>query len=135
MCKIIKETCSAIWEALIETYLKPPNTPEQWKKISEDFRNMPHCCWAIDGKHIAIKCPGNTRSLHYKYKRFYSIVSMAVCDAHYLFSFVNISDYGSSSDSDILQLSPLRKALENETLGIRRPEPLQGCNIQPLPYF
>jgi hypothetical protein len=57
---IIQETCSAIWDAFSETYLRPPRTSEQWKKIAEDFNsfwNMPHCVGAIDGKHMAIECP------------------------------------------------------------------------------
>lgn len=135
---IIQDTCLAIWDALSETYLKPPSTSEDWKHIAGDLSsiwNMPHCVGAIDGKHIAIECPGNTGSLYYNYKGFYSIVLMAVCDAHYVFSFVNVGDYGSNNDSGILQNSPLGKALENNTLGIPVPEPLDGCNIQQLPYF
>lgn len=135
---IIQDTCLAIWDALSEMYLKPPSTSEDWKHITGDFSsiwNMPHCVGAIDGKHIAIECPGNTGSLYYNYKGFYSFILMAVCDAHYMFSFVIVGDYGSNNDSGILQNSPLGKALENNTLGIPVPEPLDGCNIQQLPYF
>jgi len=60
---------------------------------------------------------------------------MAICDAHYLFSFVNVGDYGSNNDSGILQNSPLVKALQNGSLRISASEPLEGCAIPQLPYI
>ena len=38
-----------------------------------------------------------------------------VCDAHYVFSFVNVSDYGSNNDSGIVEYSPLGKSLKKTT--------------------
>ena len=42
---LIKKTNSGIEEVLSPIYLSPPSTPEQWKSISNDFRdlwNMPY---------------------------------------------------------------------------------------------
>ena len=92
---IIKETCHAIWQVLNEKYLSAPKLPEDWKNIAEQFMqlwNFPNCIGAIDGKHIAIECPINSGSLYHNYKGFFSIVLLAICDAHYIFSFVNIGD-------------------------------------------
>ena len=134
---IIQETCQAIWDALNEEYLRPPTSTEEWKNIANEYIelwNFPHCVGAIDGKHIAIQCPGNSGSLFYNYKGFFSIVLMAVCDAHYVFSLVNIGDFGSNNDSGVLQNSAMGRALESNTLGIPDVEPFEGIQA-PLPYF
>ena len=96
--------------------------------------NVPHCLGATDGKHIAIQCPGNSGSLFYNYKGFFSIVLMAVCDAHCVFSLINIGDFGSNNDSGVLQNSAMGRALERNTLGIPDAEPFEGIQ-NPLPYF
>ena len=81
---MIKETCSAIEKVLPPIYLSPPSTPEQWKSISNDFRdlwNMPHVVGAIDGKHISIERPAKTGSLYHNFHGFFSLVLLDVCDA------------------------------------------------------
>ena len=134
---IIKETCRAIWQVLNEKYLSAPKLPEDWKNIAEQFMqlwNFPNCIGAIDGKHIAIECPINSGSLYHNYKGFFSIVLLAICDAHYIFSFVNIGDYGSNNDSGVLENSVVGKAFAHDALCVPDPEPVEGCDI-PLPYF
>lgn len=134
---IIKETCQAIWDALSHEFLQTPTLADDWKNISKEFMelwNFPHCLGAIDGKHIAIKCSANSGSLFFNYEGFYSIVLMAVCDAHYVFTLVHIGDFGSNNGSGILLNSSMGKALENNTLGIPTSEPLEGRQDS-LPYY
>ena len=122
--KIIRETCGAIWTALSKTYVKFPTTPEEWKCIAKEFYNewnFPNCLGAIDGKHVMIECPSYGGSAYYNYKNFHSIVLLAVCDAKYCFSFVDIGAYGGTNDASILSSSALGKSFENNTLSI--PEP------------
>ena len=62
---IIRETGDAICTQLCHTYLPTPKTPQEWKRISEDFStlwNFPHCLGAGDGKHVVIDCPKNSGS-------------------------------------------------------------------------
>ncbi|XP_048582528.1 uncharacterized protein LOC116618984 [Nematostella vectensis] len=57
--EIIRETCSAIWEALHKNYLKSPSTPDEWQEIANDFESLwdfPHCIEAGDGKHVVMEC-------------------------------------------------------------------------------
>ena len=81
-----------------------PSTEQEWKQISNDFEeiwNLPHCIGAIDGKHIAIECPKKSGSKPYYYKGFFTLVLLAICDAKYCFTFVDIGQYGSGNDSGI----------------------------------
>ena len=60
---ILWKTCSAIWKALRDIYVRPPSSPDDWREISrgfEDLWNLPHCVGAIDGKHVNMKCPNNS---------------------------------------------------------------------------
>ena len=73
--------------------MSAPHTPEQWKSVAETFStkwNFHNTLGAIDGKHIAIRCPPNAGSLYYNYKGFHSIVLLAVVDGDYKFIYVGI---------------------------------------------
>lgn len=81
---IVKETCEALWDCLMPLVLLTPNESD-WKLIAKDFLtiwNMPNCVGAINGKHIHIQAPPHSGSQFFNYKMSFSIVLMAVCDAH-----------------------------------------------------
>eukprot|EP00102_Acyrthosiphon_pisum_P017929 XP_008189523.1 PREDICTED: uncharacterized protein LOC103311623 [Acyrthosiphon pisum] len=59
----------------------PEPNREKWFEISELFykkTNFPNCLGSIDGKHIRCRNPNNSGSLFYNYKKYFSIVLMAV---------------------------------------------------------
>ena len=62
---------------------------------------MPHCLETIDSKHIAMRQPKHSGSLWHNYWGFFSLVLLAICDARYCFSFADVGEYGSNSDSEI----------------------------------
>ena len=73
ICTILSETCEKLWEVLSSSYVRAPSTVLEWTKITKelfDIWDMPHCIGATDGKHIAVKCPAKSDSLHYNYKVF-----------------------------------------------------------------
>ena len=116
VCNIIKETCHAIWCALSETYLKPPQNQQDWKNIGHEFFKewgFPNCLGALDGKHIAIECPGYSGSEYFNYKGFFSIVLMAMCDAKYCFTLVDVGNYGKDNDAQIFNNSAMGRAFIN----------------------
>ena len=133
---IIRETCNKLWQCLQPGYLSASSAEDQWKAISYEFRlewNFPHGLGALDGKHIAMECPHDGGSAFYNYKNFHSIVLMAICDARYCFTLVDIGGYGRENDAGLLSQSPFGQALEKgrETLNIPSPEHVGPFN---LPY-
>jgi hypothetical protein len=95
--RIIPETCEAIIQEYQDELLKCPKTPDEWKLISQRFEtrwNFQNTVGALDGKHIAIRCPSNAGSMYYNYKGFHSIIMLALVDADYKFLFVDIGANG-----------------------------------------
>ena len=67
----------------------------------EKYANFPNCISGLDGKHIRLVQPDGRGSLYHNYKSFFSTVLLAVCDANYLFIYVDMGAYGKSRDADI----------------------------------
>ena len=114
-----------------------PDTESEWKHIAEQFEqqwNFPHCVGAMDGKHVIIRPPPNTGSYYFNYKHSFSIVLLAVVDADYKFTYVDVGCNGRISDGGVLKNSSLHPALEENTLNLPSPEPLPG-NSDPIPYM
>ena len=91
-----------ILEILSPVAVKVPERENEWKKLAKDFWNLwgfPHFQGAIDGKHCVITCPHNSGSAFYNYKASFSIILIAVADASYMFTYVNVGDYGRQCDS------------------------------------
>ncbi|XP_017471610.1 PREDICTED: putative nuclease HARBI1 [Rhagoletis zephyria] len=130
MKEIVGETCDALWEVLGPVYVSLPQNDE-WKRIAIDFYTMwdlPNCVGAIDGKHINVFCPSNSGSLFYNYKGNYSIVLLAVCDANYTFTGIDIGAYGSQSDGGVLWNSGFGENLYGGTLDLPENDVLPGTN-------
>lgn len=94
--EIVKEVCLILIKVLQPVYLSSP-TEEDWRKYADGYWrkwNLPNCVGSIDGKHIRLRCPPNSGSLYFNYKKFYSIVLLAVADHIYRFTLVDIGAYG-----------------------------------------
>ena len=81
------------------------------------------------------KIPPNSGSLYYNYKGFYSIILLAICDAKYNLTIVDVGQYGSNNDCGALAKSQMRLQLEEQSLKIPPPTSLAGCKYDLLPYF
>lgn len=136
--KVIKEVCNVISNTLSPLYLTTP-IEEQWKSIIDGYWNtwqMPNCFGAIDGKHIRIKCPPNSGSCYYNYKKFFSIVLMAVCDHLYRFTLVDIGAYGGNSDGGVFDASLIGTSLKNGQLNLPKDNAeLPGSDVNMPGFF
>jgi hypothetical protein len=134
---LVIEVCQAIIDEYSAEVMRCPVTPEAWKEVANGFYNrwnLPHCVGAIDGKHIAMRCPRKSGSLFFNYKGFFSVVLLAVVDAEYKFLYVDIGASGSGSDAGVFSQTELKEALENGTIGLPEPDNLPNDD-QPVPYF
>jgi hypothetical protein len=134
---LIPEVCKAIVEEYKDEVISCPTTPEEWRAIADDFQrrwNVPHACGALDGKHIAVRCPGRTGSLYHNYKGFFSLVLMALVDADYKFLWIDIGGYGSQCDAQIYNASELKDCLEDGSIGFPDPDPMPNDDRN-MPYF
>lgn len=134
---IVKETCQAICQELAPLEMPKPNK-EKWINIAEKYykeANFPNCVGAIDGKHIRIVCPPNAGSQYYNYKKYHSIILLAVVDADYCFTFIDIGAPGRESDSSIFKSSNFGQRLTCSQLDL--PEPIHLPNNignPPVPF-
>uniref|UniRef100_K1QSK7 Putative nuclease HARBI1 n=1 Tax=Magallana gigas TaxID=29159 RepID=K1QSK7_MAGGI len=108
MSLIIPESCSAIFNRLKDEYMKVPSSQADWEKIANEFEdtwNFPNCIGAMDGKHIAIRCPLKSGSNYYNYKQFYSIGLLALVDADYKFKYIDCGCNGRVSDGGVFKFN------------------------------
>lgn len=117
----------------LTSYSKVPHTEEEWKQIARDFYDnwqFPNCIGALDGKHIAIRCPQNSGSLYFNYKKTFSLVLMALADANYKLIYIDVGCKGRISDGGVFNRSSLFAAIENNVLRIPPPCQLPSSNIE-----
>ncbi|XP_017476758.1 PREDICTED: putative nuclease HARBI1 [Rhagoletis zephyria] len=136
ICHIIHETCAALYAILKDEFLKIPSTTEEWVTVADRFEqrwNFPNCCGALDGKHIAIQAPAHCGSEYFNYKKFNSIVLMAMVDADYKFLFVEVGAYGRESDGGVFARCPLSAALADNSINFPTPRPLPH-EADPMPF-
>ncbi len=131
------QVCRAIIAEYTEECLPVPATPAEWENIADGFYrhwNFPHVLGALDGKHIACKCPPGSGSQYFNYKKFYSVVLLALVDADYKFIWADLGAKGSASDAQIWNDSDLKQAVENGTVPLPQARPLPH-DTQDVPYF
>lgn len=128
--EIVHTTCAVIWEVLSKIVMPEP-TEDTWKEAQNGFAqrwNFPNCISAMDGKHIKIQAPPNSGSLYFNYKKYFSIVLLALVDANYKFIIVHVGEMGKNSDGGIFSRSILARKLETNTLNIPGPKTMPGTN-------
>ena len=123
----IPEVCEAIYESLKDKYLKFPSTEEEWLKISDDIYKhwqFPNSIGCMDGKHIAVFSPPKSVSSFYNYKKFFSVVLLALVKHNYQFLYVNVGCQGRLSDGGVFKNTDIYHGIMSNTLSLPKPRPL-----------
>lgn len=118
--EIVTDTCKVLVEKLM-TEVMPLPTENKWREIADEFWNcwnFPNCIGSLDGKHIVIQAPPRSGTLYFNYKKTFSVVLMALVDAHYNFIVVDVGEYGKNSDGGIFMHSKLGKGLDRKQLNV-----------------
>ena len=134
---IVRDVCKSIIDEYAAEVISAPTTEAEWLQIAELFStrwNFHNCLGAMDGKHIAIKCPKGGGSLYFNYKKFHSIVLMALVDADYKFIWIDVGANGSASDAQIFNSSELKECIENRQIGLPADAPIPNDD-KDIPYF
>lgn len=82
---------------------------------------------------MVIQAPANSGSLFFNYKKTFSIVLLALVDAHYRFIAVDIGGYGRNSDGGLFANSKLGKSLEQNKLNVPKDNALPNTQTI-MPY-
>ena len=114
-----------------------PDTPA-WEAIAHEFETrwqFPNCVGAIDGKHVVMQAPANSGAMYHNYKGTFAMVLMALVDASYCFTVIDVGSYGSSSDGGIFSKSCFGISLAEGTLQLPPCKSLPGAdNNEKLPH-
>ncbi|KAE8740687.1 hypothetical protein FOCC_FOCC013779 [Frankliniella occidentalis] len=126
---IIKEVCEALYTVLKGTYLRFPESHEEWQNIAFECGsrwNFYNCIGAMDGKHILIEPPIKSGSTYYNYKCQFSIVLLAIVDAGLRFIYVDVGTNGRIGDKGVWNKCSMKTYLEENSGNIPPPCPLPG---------
>ncbi|KAM4039897.1 uncharacterized protein ACNLHF_017879 [Anomaloglossus baeobatrachus] len=133
--EIVRCTCSVIWQKL-QPIVMPSPTEETWLQVAAGFQsvaNFPNCLGAVDGKHVRVQQPPHSGSRFFNYKKYFSVVLMAVADAHYKFIAIDVGAYGSTGDSRVLRTSQIGLQILQDCGTLPAPRPLPG-STDPVPF-
>ncbi|XP_056391175.1 uncharacterized protein LOC130284647 [Hyla sarda] len=125
---IVKSTCHVIWQYL-QPISMPSPTQETWLQAAAGFQSVaqfPNCIGAVDGKHVRVQKPPGSGSQYFNYKKYFSMVLMAVADASYKYIAIDVGAYGSTGDSRVLRTSEFGRQVLQDQVTLPPPKPLPG---------
>ena len=94
--------------------------------------NLLICCGARDSKHVIIRCPQNTGSLFFNYKKSFSLILFAVINVNYNFIYIDVGTNGRTNDALVFSKCLFNQALENGSLKISSQSVFVGNDAFPL---
>ena len=132
-CVIMRETCAAIVQVLLKSYISFP-TGDKVKEVVDGFARswgVPQCCGTVDGSHIPISAPVMNHTDYYNRKGYYSMVIQAVVDYKYQFLNVYTGWPGSVHDAHVLAYSTLYQFGTDKKLLPDMRKVIEGTEVSP----
>ena len=86
------------------------------------------------GKHIHVRAPDSSGTAFFNYKKSFSIVLMAVVDAEYKFTMIDVGQMGSVSDGGVWDHSDVGSGWNQDKVNTPPPQRLPGTDVL-TPYF
>ncbi|XP_069612086.1 uncharacterized protein [Ranitomeya imitator] len=133
---IVADTCRTLWNVLRDEFIPLP-TLDLWIGIAEKFWSVcdfPNCLGAVDGKHFRIIKPARTGSEYFNYKKYFSVVLMAIADADCRFIAMDIGAFGRGNDSQTFKNSDMGRRVYGKNFNFPRPRPLPNTQCPPMPF-
>ncbi|XP_069614724.1 POU domain, class 6, transcription factor 1 isoform X1 [Ranitomeya imitator] len=130
------DTCRALWNVLHQEFIPIP-TEDMWMAIADKFWTVcdfPNCLGAVNGKHIRIIKPARTGSEFFNYKKYFSVVLMAIADADCRFIAVDIGAFGRGNDSQTFKNSDMGRHVYGKNFNFPQPRPLPNTQGPPMPF-
>jgi hypothetical protein len=110
---IVRLVWNSLWDLLKDEFL-PQLTEDKWREIANGFQA--------------------SGSMNLNYKGYFSIVLMAVADADYKFTYVDIRAYGKDCDSSVFQETHFFKLMIKNQLQIPTSCPLNESDSEHFPF-
>ena len=129
--KFVPIVCHYIYHVLKHDYMQFSSAEDDWLRIAQknyQYWQFPNALAAVDGKHMAIKCPSNGGSEYWCYKGFHSIVLMALVTHDYKFLYADVGCQGRISDGGVWSHCSFAKKLNNRDLNLPTPRILPKPN-------
>lgn len=114
--KILHEFCDTIVTLFFNRLIVFPITDQQIKETCDAFfdkYSYPMCVGAIDGTHINVEPPIGQETDYFNYKKFHSIILLAVVDSTTKFTYINIGAPGRCNDSYVYSRSTLCELMKH----------------------
>ncbi|CAF3307254.1 unnamed protein product [Rotaria sp. Silwood2] len=114
---ILHEFCDVLVNLFFNCIIKFPTTNSEIQETMNEFftqHGYPMCVGAVDGTHIGIKPPGGAESDYYNYKKYHSILMLAVVNSNLKFTYVNIGAPGRCNDASVYNRSSLAQVIKND---------------------
>ncbi|CAF4749204.1 unnamed protein product [Rotaria socialis] len=73
----------------------------------------PMCIGAVDGTHISIKPPLGLEADYFNYKKYHSVIMLAVVNADLGFTYINVGAPGRCNDASVYSRSNLSDVIKN----------------------
>lgn len=113
---ILHEFTQVIVDLFFHRLIQFPANDQSIKETTDGFLQKfgyPMCLGSIDGTHIAIQPPYGEETDYFNYKKFHSVIALAVVNSNLKFTYLNVGAPGRCNDASVYNRSTLAEIIRN----------------------